>query len=126
MNTKAAVIVSDSHNHYGRLIKRTQSATIFWREKLMEVVGNYRVWKKTVAQIEDVNPEYCLLQTRRVKRLVAQAYVEYRRKQSELNLLIELSQQAKASIDIMETNLSLRLRKYETQPLHEIAPSNAA
>ena len=126
MNTNISVVSTDSNNHYTRLIKRTQSATIFWREKLMEVVGNYRVWKRTLAQIENVNSEYHLIQTRRVKRLVAQAYVEYRRKQSELNLLIELSQQAKANIDIMQANLALRLRAYEKQPLKELQPSNVA
>ncbi len=126
MNAQTSIFISDNKNHYARLIKRTQSATIFWREKLMEVVGNYRVWKKTLAQIENINPEYYLVQTRRVKRLVAQAYVEYRRKQSELNLLIELNEQAKASIDIMDANLALRLRPYEKQPLKELKPSNVA
>ncbi len=103
--------------NYKRMIKRSHTGMVFWREKLIEIVGNYRAWKKTVLPLDHVDPNYKIIQTRRVKRLVSQAYVEYRRKQSELNLLVELESRTRSPADTLATNLFLRLHSDTKQPV---------
>ena len=119
----------DAENHYQRLAKRTQLAQMFWREKLIEITSNHRVWKKLVAKTDADNPverKIRIIQTRRIKRLVAQAYVEYRRKQSELKMLLELARQSKIRLDEIETSLFLRMADREADVWKSDPPSNAA
>lgn len=103
-----------------RLIRRNQLAILFWREKVIELVGNYRSWKSTIDALDSVDAKYKIVQTRRVKRLVAQSYVEYRRKQAELKMLIDIQQSRKAGCSEIDAELECHFMNHAPLPLQPI------
>lgn len=98
-----------------RLIRRAERAMLFWREKLMETTTNYRFWKKMVSSTGMVSESYRIIQTRRVKRIVAQAYVEYRRKQAELKALLDSAQESQKCLGYIERELHLRFANSDAE-----------
>lgn len=86
---------------YRRLISRSNAASLFWREKVYEIVGNYRRWRSMLSA--NAAPYYVLIQRRRIQRLVAQAFVEYRRAQAQARLIAELRAQLPATKALIES-----------------------
>jgi hypothetical protein len=96
---------------YGRLMKRGEANIIFWREKVYEIVGNYRLWKKfLLPHLPDTAPQQMLWQKRRLQRLVAQAFFEYRRAQAE--------QQTLRNLTIAANKKLARITAADFTPLH--------
>jgi hypothetical protein len=93
---------------YSRLIRRSQATALFWREKVYEIVGNYRLWRKSLAPQQGlIAKNYTLIQQRRIRRLVAQAFVEYRRAQAQTATLQELSAHTAKRIAEVDGKLQL-------------------
>ncbi len=107
MKQKLEQAANEDNETLHRLLRRTNLAMLFWREKIIETVSNHRQWRYQIAMNSAISQDYVLVQRRRIRRLVGHAYAEYRRRQADVNMLLSLAARSKRRGGGQDTALRL-------------------